>query len=276
MSKPTKVLIAIALVGILAIAAALGYAISRSRPAVTDYMLAAGLVNGGFEGAFSQWPGISEWIVPAGWTPYALEGNPPAEHEQGPLARPEFKELNTTIDANRVHSGFKSAAWFTFYKVHQGGLYQRVPVVKGQYYQFEVWVQAWCSNSDEPRVSDQEMYASLGIDPDGQTDARRKGVVWSTWKPIGTEYRRIVTPPVRARENYITVYIETWNKYRIKHADAYVDDATLYLLDLGTGCATPEPCPACPTPGPCNDNATLEQFRSIIREELRAIEIDIR
>ena len=285
MTKTTKaIIIVVFLVGIVGVTAGIGVAIN-SRYANTQ-VIAATLANGGFEGTFSQWPGVPEWIVPSGWTPYALEGLPPEAHDQGPLARPEFKEANTTSDANRVHGGSKAAQWFTFYKVHQGGLFQRVKVTPGSWYSFSIWVQAWCSNADFPtNISPGELYVALGIDPDGQTNAARRGVVWTYWNGAGAVYKKITTAPVQATGDYITVFVESWNKYRFKHNDVYVDDAALKLVEIGGTCPTPEPCPPCPTPvpgpdcptpEPCSFDCDYEHIRDIVQEELRAVEIEIR
>ena len=230
------------------------------------------LVNPGFEGEFAPYQGIGEVQAPAGWIPYWLDGDPPQEKSQGPLARYEMTPMLASQFPNRVKSGAKSVRWFTQWKVHQGGLFQRVPVTVGQWYRFSVWVHAWCTDSDNENVSNEEMYASLGIDPDAQTYARRRGTVWTPWNFLTGAWLKVVTEPVKARSVYLTVYIETWNKRRTKHNDAYVDSASLELVDLGATCPTPEPCtecPECPTPEPCDgdcDCVSEADLRRVLQE----------
>jgi len=225
------------------------------------------LVNADFEGEFKPHQGIGEVRAPAGWIPYWLEGDPPQEQSQGPLARYEMTPILASQFPTRVKSGEQAVRWFTQWKIHQGGLFQRVPVVVGQWYQFSIWLQAWCSNGDDPNSSDMEFYASLGIDPDGQTDARRRGVVWTPWNYISGVWLKIASEPVQARHVDLTVYVETWNKWKSKHADAYADAAVLELVELGEPGPAPEPCPPCPPPddGDC-DCVSEEDLRRVLGE----------
>lgn len=234
------------------------------------------LVNPGFEGPFSAYNGIGELQVSQGWAPFWTEGNPPAEMSQGPCARPEWKNATVAIDARRVHSGAQAQQWFTFYKVHWGGVYQKAAVTKGSTYELSAWATAWSNNVDDPAQSPGEIYLSLCIDPYGRSNAWDQGVICTPWEWVTNSYEQVTTAPIRAEANTITVYLMSWAKYRLKHDDMYVDDVALVQTQAGTQptqtpwptytpyptlaplptytpqvCPAVTPCPTCAPGGEC-------------------------
>ncbi len=123
----------------------------------------------------------------------------------------------------------------------------------GATYQFDCMAQAWCSDKNDPTVSDGEMYVSLGIDPNGDTDAFSPTVAWSEWAPVGAQYQRYKSHKVLAGGDRITVFVRAWNKWELSHNDIYIDDAHL------TETAPPPP------PG---GDVDYDLIRQIVREEL--------
>jgi len=140
---------------------------------------------------------------------------------------PEYKPLNKSQDPRRVWDGQTAQCWFIRWKVFDAGIYQRVAVEPGASYQFDAMAQAWCSNSDDPAVSDGEMYVSLGIDPNGGTDAFSAVVGWTDWARVGADYKRFKSPVVVASGEHITVFVRAWNKWKLSHNDIYIDDTHL-------------------------------------------------
>jgi hypothetical protein len=152
--------------------------------------------------------------------------------------------------------------------VMDGGLRQVVPVTPGSRYYFTVEGQTWCSNSDDPRKADGELYISLGLDPYGREDAQAQGIVWSPWQRLTADYETHRSQTVEAQGGAMTVYIRAWNKWKLKHNDVYVDD--LQWIEEGDPTPEPEPDPD-PDPQPTECKALTEaEFRVIVREEIRS------
>lgn len=221
--------------------------------------------NPGFELPYVEHQGTVK--VAHGWTPFYSAGDPPQEKGQGPCAMPEYKPLPRSLDARRVIEGDTAQCWFLSYKVMDAGLYQVVPATVGKEYQFDASLQAWCSNSNDPTVSDGEMYASLGIDPSGGANPWELRVQWTGWQPVDAQHRRFWSPVVAAQAGRITVFIRAWNKWKMTHNDVYADDS--HLVELGG--EEPEP----PEPAPPTEcrGATPDEVRTIIREELARLRL---
>ena len=141
------------------------------------------LRNGGFEGAYT------EGVAPE-WEPFWLEGMP---HEgQGPATRPEFKPVTTEIDPARIVEGDKAQEWYVRWNTMDAGVYQQVTGLQaGQSLTFSASVQVWCSQNDDPRADDGELYMRVGIDPMGGVDPWAGSVQWSGWKRGTKEHERI-------------------------------------------------------------------------------------
>ncbi len=190
-----------------------------------------------------------------GWSWFASEGRePPAE--QGPTMLPEYKPLNKSDDPRRVWDGNTAQCWFIRWKVMDAGIYQVVPAEIGAEYYFDCMAQAWCSNSDDPTVSDGEMYVSLGISPSGGDNPWAQGVIWTEWDWIGPDYVTVESRTVTAQADHITVFVRAWNKWKLSHNDVYIDDCHLTKVGGGT-----EP------PGG-SEPVDYDRIRQIVREEI--------
>lgn len=173
-------------------------------------------------------------FVARGWQPWWRTGNPPREPGQGPCAAPEYKRLAAAEFPYRVMHGEYAQCWFLRWKVMDGGLLQYVPVPAGlDFMQFGVNAQAWCSQGEDPRRSEGEMYVAVGVDPFGRSvDPDELGILWSPWWPIGADYCRVDSPLVQAFSNVVTVYIRAWPKWKFSHNDVIVDGAQLQGITL--------------------------------------------
>lgn len=223
--------------------------------------------NPSFELPYDEPPNYGTVKVAHDWTAFWSTGEPPQEASQGPCQMPEYKPLPRDLDPRRVVDGDTAQCWFIRYKVMDAGIYQTVSVTEGKRYKFDVSLQAWCTQSNDPTVSDGEMYCSLGIDTRGRTNPWELGVLWTPWEWINAEHRRFESLEVQAQASEITLFIRCWNKWRLSHNDAYADDVHLYVI------GEPDP-PDPPDPGTCT-GATPDQVRQIVREELRAVVITL-
>jgi len=191
-----------------------------------------------------------EITPPVEWTAWWIEGPLCAGTPDYRLGRPEVRVIGPVPDPTRVRSGEQAAKFFTFWRCHQGGLYQQVAVEEGRYYAFSVFAHSWFSNCStrphdvpydydcvtlleppEPEPGDiwAQDWLSVGIDPTGGTDPRTSTVEWGQAREIYGVYsdEPLRTGRVRAQGGIITVFFESEASHPLKHDDVYLDDASL-------------------------------------------------
>lgn len=202
------------------------------------------IANPSFEGDYQNQGGQ---FVAKGWQRWHFSGAPPQEESQGPCVEPEYKPLKRAEFPYRVTDGETAQCWFAAYKVMDGGLRQYVtlPTPRPEFLQFSIDAQAWSSKDNDPRRSEGEMYAALGIDPFGRgTDAKELGILWSPWWPLGAQYQRIDGPIVKVYSDIVTLFIRAWPKWRFTHNDVIVDNAKLEGISFTDDGEGPPPPPA--------------------------------
>ncbi len=149
--------------------------------------------------------------------------------------QPEFRDTRSAPqDPPRIRSGQNSQKYFSFWSVHQGGLYQVVEGIRpGTPLRFSVYMEVWSSTKlgDEvpnPHLSfgQTSMHLKVGIDPTGGTDPWSPDIVWSTEKESYDQFSRFEVQAV-ARSNKVTVFTHSRPENPMMHNDVYVDDAEL-------------------------------------------------
>ena len=252
---------------LLALAACLSVAgIAASNPPAGGNNL---LQNPGFEAPYvkqccqtdlaSYLPNtpIGEVQVAHGWLGWWLQPNEDKQHPSAGAKiawhRPEWREANCgVVCANRVRSGTDAQKYFTFFSVHDAGMYQQVSgVTPGTQLQFSVYMQAWSTDADYgPSNGVQHMGMRVGIDPFGGTDAFSPNVVWST--PFDTfDTWGLYTIQAAAQAGTVTVFTRSTPLYGSQHNDIYLDDASLVAVGAAnnTGSVAPTARAAHPVPG---------------------------
>lgn len=215
------------------------------------------LINGDFEGGWTRktYTG-QEWgevFVPEGWIAWWKEGGtvPHDPANKDGYGRPEMHVINREapfLDPPRIRSGNRAVKLFTFFRIHDAGLYQRVPVACGLRLRVAGWAHAWTSTHDDPRVSEhsgdaaQQATFRVGIDPGGGTDPWAVSVVWGPGANLYDVYGEIPALETQAQADAVTVFVKSTMLYPFKHCDAYIDDMSLEVI------AEPEP-PDGPVPG---------------------------
>jgi hypothetical protein len=194
--------------------------------------------------------------IAAPWVPYYYEGAP-SETVQGYRVAPEYKAaFYWEYPGNRVHSGELSQQYFHTYANFEGGVYQQVSgVTVGQLLRFGMWVSSWScdkeskgncggAKSGEPSP----MHIRIGIDPNGGTDSRAAGIVWSnevnaydTWELVQVE--------AEANKSTVTVFVYSYPDYRSQDNNVYLDDASLVaasarILPVAAPAVGTEPAPS--------------------------------
>jgi LysM repeat protein len=212
------------------------------------------LVDGDFE-APDPWvkqDAIEEVQIAPGWRAWYLDAPPayvksPTNCEKAAdgyhcyWMRPEFR---TNVDfAHRIHGGLRSQKYFSYGRMHEAGLLQRVRGISpGARVRFSIWMQAWmCFNPDECGkggiLSDapSDMHLRVGIDPLGGTDPFTPTVVWSVEKPAWDEWVQFQVETV-AISDTVTVFTHSrpeWDWAR-NNNDVYLDDASLLIVGAYT------------------------------------------
>ncbi len=143
--------------------------------------------------------------------------------------RPEWREAAPY--ANRIRTGTNAQKYFTFWSVHEAGMYQRVTGIKpGAKLQFSAYMSAWSTATAESLTSEgqQTMTLKVGIDPYGGTDPFSPNIVWSA---PGDSYDTFAqfTVQATAAANAVTVFTYSQPVYPLQHNDVYVDDAALVV-----------------------------------------------
>ncbi len=194
---------------------------------------------------------IDEVQVAAGWRGWWREPRypdyPPTCGGCTSWHRPEYREAAPF--SNRIHSGANAQKYFTFYSVHQGGLYQQVSgITPGSRLRFSVYLHGWSTtgNSLTSTVKDNDLDMKIGVDPSGGTDPFSTQIVWST--PFNTyDVWALYSIEAVAQNSVATVFTHSRPRWGLEHNDIYVDDASLVVVDgssAPTATAAPTNAPA--------------------------------
>ena len=162
-----------------------------------------------------------------------------------PWHMPEYRDTRSMPqDPPRIRSGENSQKYFTFWSVHEAGIYQVVENVRpGAALRFSIYMQAWSAtklNGAEPNphfsFGQTSMHMRIGIDPTGGTDPWSKDIVWSDEKDAYDKFERYEVQAV-ARSNKVTVFTHSRPENPMEHNDVYLDDAE--LVAVGGGYSVP-------------------------------------
>ena len=182
---------------------------------------------------------IAEVQVAQGWFGWWLQpgdaqhpgaGGNPSWH------RPEWREANCgPVCADRIHSGNNAQKYFTFWSVHEAGMYQQVSgIAPGTRLRFSVYMQAWSTNSTYgPSDHIQTMDMRVGIDPFGGTNGFSPNIIWSDAFDSYDAYA-LYSVEATAQAGTVTVFTHSEPHYPNQHNDIYVDDASLVAVDAST------------------------------------------
>lgn len=184
------------------------------------------MINGSFDLPYEVHPQHDNIFTAHGWTPWWSDKKWPDQDQnvERPLAVPEYKAITLLDDARRVLDGDSCQCFFVFAKLMNAGVYQQVKVGAGRRCTFSLPFHTWCSQSDNPRVSDAELYLRVGIDTRGGSDWDAASVVWGNWVRGMAEYASTSISAVSECDT-VTLWVHAWNKWAVKHNDVYLDGA---------------------------------------------------
>ncbi len=161
----------------------------------------------------------------------------------------------------RIHSGKNSLKYFTFWSVHEAGIFQTVSgITPGTQLRFSAYLHAWSAtegpNREQPspfQSSGQtSMHMKIGIDPTGGRNPWSSDIVWSTEHDAYDQFGYYQVTAV-AHSDKVTVFTTSRPEKALKHNDIYMDDLELVAVSIPGGSAAPaQPPPAAslalPTP----------------------------
>ena len=221
------------------------------------------LKNPGFEG--NWWrkthtgQEFGEIFVPEDWVAFWKQGGPVPHDPGNPIGygRPEMHVINREppfLDPLRIQDGNRGLKLFTFYRIHDAGVYQRVEgITPGTWLRGTGFAHAWSSGQDNPRVSDgvgegpffvrasdydkvdnvRNFTFTIGIDPTGGTDPWASTVVWGEGAHIYNAHAQVPPVEVVAQGTAVTFFARSAVLWPFKHCDAYMDEMELVVVDGG-------------------------------------------
>lgn len=147
----------------------------------------------------------------------------------------------------RIRSGRNSLKYFTFWSVHQGGMFQTVSgIAPGTVLRFSAYMHAWSATQTQggaepsPFTSQGQtsMHMKIGVDPAGGRNPWSGDIVWSpefdSYDQWG--YYQITATAISDK---VTVFIHSRPEKDLKHNDLYVDDTELVAVSIPPGAAPP-------------------------------------
>jgi LysM repeat protein len=201
-------------------------------------------------------PGWLAWWYPPGidaaHPEYCGDDTPP---ECQAWHRPEWREAAPF--GERIRQGGNAQKYFTFWSVHQAGMYQQVTgLAPGARLRFSVYMHAWSTNDDAPYSSGQVyMGMKVGIDPTGGLNPWSPDIVWSEVHDAYDHYQEYTVETV-AQGEAVTVYTHSQPLLGYKHNDVYVDDASLVIVGGQPAAVVAAPTQASPTGAPATTAPT--------------------
>ena len=164
------------------------------------------------------------------------------------------------VGPSRIRSGKNSLKYFTFWSVHEAGVFQTVEGIQpGTLLRFGAWMHAW--SADEGPGGEQpspyqsggqtSMHMKIGVDPAGGRNPWSSDVVWSPEVDTYDQFGYYQVTAV-ARSDRVTVFTYSRPEKMLKHNDVYLDDLELVAVSIPGGSAAPV---AAPTQLPAAANA---------------------
>jgi LysM repeat protein len=156
-----------------------------------------------------------------------------------PWHNPEFRDTAggpQETGPSRRMEGDNSQKYFTFYTIHEAGLYQVVSgVTPGQRLRFSAYMEAWSSAHNDPFRSEGQptMGMQVGIDPFGGNNPWSANIIWSPVKESFDQFSQFTVEAI-ARNSIVSVWTRSHPQIPQEHNDVYVDAASLNVIGTAT------------------------------------------
>ena len=136
---------------------------------------------------------------------------------------------------SRKVAGDNSQKYFTFYSIHEAGLYQVVGGVKpGDRLRFSAYLEGWSNGKNDPFHSDfnQHMNLQVGIDPTGGNDPWSSNIIWTAPADSFDKFTQFSVEAI-AKNNVVSVWTKSAPQLALQHVDVYVDESSLNVVTGG-------------------------------------------
>ena len=146
----------------------------------------------------------------------------------------------------RIRSGKNSLKYFTFWSVHQGGVFQTVSVAPGTVLRLSAYMHAWSAsegpNREQPSPFKSEgqtsFHMKIGIDPTGGRNPWSGDIIWSPEFDSYDQWGYYQVTATAAADK-VTVFVHSRPEKDLKHNDIYVDDTELVAVSIPPGSVQP-------------------------------------
>jgi hypothetical protein len=143
-----------------------------------------------------------------------------------PWHNPEYRDtLGGPQESGPVRkvAGENSQKYFTFYSVHEAGLYQVVSGVKpGDRLRFSIFLEGWSNAANNPFKSDlgQRMNLQVGIDPTGGNDPWSPNIIWTSPAESFDKFTQFVVE-AEAKNKIVSVWTKSRPDMPLQHVDVH-------------------------------------------------------
>jgi LysM repeat protein len=152
-----------------------------------------------------------------------------------PWHNPEYRDTlggPRQTGPSRKVAGDNSQKYFTFYSVHEAGLYQVVGgITPGDRLRFTIFMEGWSTGDNDSTRSDlaQRMNLQVGIDPTGGNNPWSPNIVWTAPAESFDKFTQFAVEAV-AKNNVVSVWTRSAPVYALQHVDVYADEASLNVV----------------------------------------------
>ena len=202
---------------------------------------------------------FGEIFVPENWVAFWKQGGSVPHDPANTVGygRPEMHVISREppfLDPLRIKDGNRGLKFFTFYRIHDAGVYQRVEgITPGTRLRGAGYAHAWSSGQDNAHISDgagegpffvraidydqvdnvRNFTFTIGIDPTGGTDPWASTVVWGEGAHIYNGHAQVPPVEVVAQGTAVTFFARSVVLWPFKHCDAYMDAMELVEVEGG-------------------------------------------
>jgi len=178
------------------------------------------------------------------------------KHIEDTWDQPEVRDVHASQYPERVFDGEKSMLMFSFFRHHDGGFFQRLAVKPDTRLRVCGFAHAWSNSKDGPHPDNgnwsegpgfdggymlegnapnddwRNFTFYLGFDPFGGVNPYADTVVWAKGAHVYNEYAQLPGIEMKAKGEYVTVFLRCRCLWPFKHNDAYFDKISLSVVDI--------------------------------------------
>ena len=194
-----------------------------------------------FEGGFYKHHNRGNMLVANGWQYHDFGSHAHPFRDNGEYKEPELQPEVVDIGRGRVHSGEYGQKGHNTFSISRFFIFQEMPVLTGNWYEFAAWLYVWTSKDDNPDVSAGSRYHARSIaNPWGAKDAHTMVFGREAERRHYNQWYH-ASVVFQAWASKVLVGVEGMAEFAVKHNDLYIDDATFREVWVVDSDAPPQP-----------------------------------